>query len=157
MTLRNLNHDRCLVIKQHARKRVTFVHVLVNTVLLKGVWLYQLDNGTLVTICGRFFGVFFCFLVFWFFLREFVAIPSPATQQESSSRPGEDEEIRHTQEKASVGRQVLALLSFLKPFFWRNGRKIYKIPSKNNPSVVHFQIDCDYCLDGKRNNRNSTG
>ena len=26
-------------------------------------------------------------------------------------------EIRHTQEKASVGRQVLALLSFLKPFF----------------------------------------
>ncbi|XP_015778614.1 PREDICTED: uncharacterized protein LOC107356520 [Acropora digitifera] len=48
---------------------------------------------------------------------EFVAIPSPATQQGSSSRPSEDEEIRHTQEKASVGRQVLALLSFLEPFF----------------------------------------
>ena len=46
-----------------------------------------------------------------------MAIPSPATQQESSSRPSEDEEIRHTQEKASVGRQVLALLSFLEPFF----------------------------------------
>ncbi|XP_044179049.1 uncharacterized protein LOC114950523 [Acropora millepora] len=48
---------------------------------------------------------------------EFVAIPSPATQQESSRRPSEDDEIRHTQEKASVGRQVLALLSFLEPFF----------------------------------------
>lgn len=46
-----------------------------------------------------------------------MAIPSPATQQESSSRPSEDIEIRHTQEKALVGRQVLALLSFLKPFF----------------------------------------
>ena len=42
-----------------------------------------------------------------------MAIPSSATQQESSSRPSEDEEIRHTQEKASV----LALLSFLRPFF----------------------------------------
>ena len=29
----------------------------------------------------------------------------------------EDEEIRHIQEKASVARQVLTLLSFLKPFF----------------------------------------
>ena len=51
------------------------------------------------------------------FLQEFVAIPSPATQQESSSRPSEDEEIRHTLEKAWVGRQDLSLLSFLKPFF----------------------------------------
>ena len=46
-----------------------------------------------------------------------MAIPSPATHQESSSRPSEDEEIRHAQEKASVGGQVLALLSSLKPFF----------------------------------------
>ena len=46
-----------------------------------------------------------------------MAIRSPATQQASSSRPSEDIEIRHTQEKALVGRQVLALLSFLKPFF----------------------------------------
>ena len=51
------------------------------------------------------------------FLQEFVSIPSPATQQESSSRPSEDEQIRHIQEKASVGRQVLALLSILEPFF----------------------------------------
>ena len=83
-------------------------------------------------------------------------MPSPATQQESSSRPSEDEEIRHTQEKASVGRQVLALV-FLEAIFSRNGRKLYKISSKNNPSVVLFQIDYDYCFNGKRNNRNSTG
>ena len=66
-----------------------------------------------------------------------------------------DEEIRHTQEKASLGRQVLTLLSFLKPLFRVNGRKMYKISSTNNASVVPFQVDCEYCLDGKRNNRNS--
>ena len=90
------------------------------------------------------------------FLQEFVAIPSPAIQQECSSRAIEDEEIRHTQEKASLGRQVLTLLSFLKPFFRVNCRKMYKISSANNPSLVPFQVDCEYCLDGKRNNRNST-
>ena len=51
------------------------------------------------------------------FLQEFLALPSPATQQESSSLPDEDEEIRHTQEKALVGRQLLTLTSSLKRFF----------------------------------------
>ena len=90
------------------------------------------------------------------FLQEFLAIPSPAIQQECSSSPRKDEEIRHAQEKASVGQQVLTLPSFLKPLF-RVTVEIYKISSKNNPSVVPFQVDCDYCLDDKRNNRNSTG
>ena len=66
-------------------------------------------------------------------------------------------EIRHTREK-SIGRPTSPRTSvFLEAIFSRNGPKIYKISSKNNPSVVPFQIDCDYCLDGKRNNRNSTG
>ena len=50
------------------------------------------------------------------FLLEFVEIPSPATQEECSSRLSEDEDIRHAGE-STVGRQVLTLLSFLKPFF----------------------------------------
>ena len=54
-----------------------------------------------------------------------MAIPSPATQQESSSRPNEDEEIRHTQEKASVDRQVLALPS-------SKGAKIGPLQDSNN-------------------------
>ena len=58
-----------------------------------------------------------------FFLQEFAAVPSPATEQESSSRPSEDEEIRHAKEKASVGRQVLTLV-FVEAIFSRNGRKI---------------------------------
>jgi len=65
----------------------------------------RLGDGTLVTRCRCSTTVVF------------VAIPSPATQQQCSSRSSEDEEIRHTQEKASVGRQVLPLLSVLKPFF----------------------------------------
>ena len=101
MILWNLNHDRCLVTKQHTRKRVTFVHALVN--------ITRISRST-----RRWHA---CSNMFFFFLREFVAILSPATQQESSSRPSEDEEIRHTQEKASVSRHVLALLSFLKPLF----------------------------------------
>lgn len=44
---------------------------------------------------------------------------------------------------------------FLEAIFSRNGRKICKISSKNNPRVVLFQVDYDYCLE--RNNRNSTG
>ena len=62
----------------------------------------------------------------------------------------------------SIGRPTSAHTSvFLEAIFSRNGRKMYKISSKNNPSVIPFRVDCDYyyyyCLDGKRNNRNSTG
>ena len=46
-----------------------------------------------------------------------MAIPSPATQQESSRDRNEDGELTHAQEIASVGLQVPGLLSFLKPFF----------------------------------------
>ena len=101
MILWNLNHDRCLVIKQHTRiKRVTFVRAWVNIARIsRSTQRWHACNNMSA------------------FLQEFVAIPSSATQQESSSHPSEDEEIRHTQEKASVGGQVLALLSFLKPFF----------------------------------------
>ena len=76
----------------------------------------RLDDGRLVTRCRN------------LFLQEFVAIPSPAIQQGCSNRLSKDEEIRHTQEKASVSRQVLTI-------FLCNGRKIYKISLKNNPSV----------------------
>ena len=101
MILWNLNHDRCLAIKHHTRKWVTFVHALENiTRISRSTRRWHACNNTL-----------------FFFLQEFVSIPSPATQKESSSRPSEGKGISHTQEKALVGRQVLALLSFLKPFF----------------------------------------
>ena len=43
--------------------------------------------------------------------------PSNPTRKFQPPIASEDEEIRHTLEKASVGRQVLALPSFLEPFF----------------------------------------
>ena len=50
----------------------------------------------------------------------------------------------------SVGRPASPRTSvFLEAIFSRNGRKIYKISSKDNPSVVLFHIDYDYCLDAK--------
>ena len=69
---------------------------------------------------------------------------------------------RRRRNKAYSGESVFRPTSphtsvFLVAIFSRNGRKIYTISSKNNPRVAPFQVDCDYCLDSKRNHRNSTG
>ena len=86
-----------------------------------------------------------------------MAIPSPANPTRKFQQPQ-----RRRRNKAcsgeSIGRPTSPCASvFLEAIFPRNGKKIYKISSKNNLSVVLFRVDCDYCLDGKRNNRNSTG
>ena len=48
----------------------------------------------------------------------------------------------------SIGRSTCPRTSvFLEAIFSR--RKICKISSKNNPSVELFQVECDYCIDGK--------
>ena len=64
------------------------------------------------------------------FLQEFVAIPSPATQKESSSRLSEDERNK-AYSVESIGRPTSPRTSvFLEAIFSRNGRKINKISSK---------------------------
>ena len=51
----------------------------------------------------------------------------------------EDEEIRHIQEKASVGQQVLTLLSFLKPFIGVTVEKYTKFLQRIIPAWYLFK------------------
>ena len=114
MTLWNLNHGRCLEIKQHTRKRATFVHAFVNIARIsRSTERWHACNN----MSFFFFVAFFCFVLFcFFFLQEFVAIPSQSNATRKF-QPPQRRRRNKVYSGESIGRPTSPRTSFLKPFF----------------------------------------